>query len=43
MSIEVADTPDAVMELTREVATLQAQAKAVVHRMPQARMSAAGG
>ena len=43
MSIEVADTPDGVMELTRELATLQAQAKAVVHRTPQARMSAAGG
>ena len=30
------------VRLTREVATLQAQAKAVVHRTPQARMSANG-
>ena len=42
LSIEVADTPQGVMELTSEVATLQAQAKAVVHRTPQAKMSANG-
>jgi hypothetical protein len=35
-SIEVADNPQAVVALLTEVATLQAHAKAVVHRTPQA-------
>ncbi len=35
-SIEVADSPQAVVALLTEVATLQAHAKAVVHRTPQA-------
>jgi hypothetical protein len=34
-SIEVADSPQAVVALLTEVATLQAHAKAVVHRTPQ--------
>jgi hypothetical protein len=39
--IEVADTPAAVAGLLAEVATLQAQAKAVIHRTPQPRFSPA--
>ncbi len=39
-SIEVADNPQAVVALLTEVATLQAHAKAVVHRTPQAPTSA---
>jgi hypothetical protein len=41
-SIEAVDTPAAVVALQAEVATLQAQVKAVVHRTPQARTSALG-
>jgi hypothetical protein len=39
-SIEVADTPAGVVALQKEVATLQAHARATVHRAPQARYSA---
>ncbi len=39
-SIEVADSAERVVALQAEVATLQAQAKAVVHRLPQGRYSA---
>jgi hypothetical protein len=39
-SLEVADTPAAVVALQKEVATLQAHAKATIHRTPQARFSA---
>jgi hypothetical protein len=39
-SIEVADTAAAVVALQAEVATLQAQAKAIVHRTPQPHFSA---
>jgi hypothetical protein len=39
-SIEVADTAAAVLALQAEVATLQAQARALVHRTPQPRFSA---
>jgi hypothetical protein len=38
-AIEVADTPAGVTALMSEVAQLQAKAKAVVHRAPQARFS----
>jgi Domain of unknown function (DUF4432) len=38
-SIEAVDTAAGVAQLLKEVATLQAQAKAVVHREPQARFS----
>jgi hypothetical protein len=41
-SIEAVDTPQAVVALQAEVATLQAQAKAVIHRKPQPRTSAVG-
>jgi hypothetical protein len=41
-SIEVVDTPAAVVALQAEVATLQAQAKAILHRAPQPRTSALG-
>lgn len=40
-SLEVADTPQAVVALQAEVATLQAHARAVIHRTPQPRFSAA--
>jgi galactose mutarotase-like enzyme len=40
-SIEVADTAQAVVALQAEVATLQAHARAVVHRTPQPRTSPA--
>jgi hypothetical protein len=39
-SVEAVDTPREVVALQAEVATLQAQAKAVIHRTPQARTSA---
>lgn len=41
-SVEVADTPAGVVALQREVAELQAQGKATVHRAPAARFSAQG-
>ena len=39
-SIEAVDAPQAVVALQAEVATLQAQAKAVIHRTPQPRTTA---
>jgi hypothetical protein len=39
-SIEIADSPQGVVALLTEVATLQAHAKAVVHRTPQPRTTA---
>jgi hypothetical protein len=41
-SIEVADTPGGVVELQKEVAALQAHARATIHRAPVARFSALG-
>lgn len=41
-SIEVADTAAGVVALQKEVAALQAQGKATVHRTPQARFSTQG-
>jgi hypothetical protein len=39
-SIEVADTAAGVVALQKEIATLQAHAKATIHRTPQPRFSA---
>lgn len=41
-TLEVADTREAVLQLQKEVATLQAQARATIHRTPQSRFSASG-
>src|SRR5262249_10195695 len=40
-SLEVADTPQGVVALQSEIATLQAHARAVIHRTPQPHLSAA--
>ncbi|MBY0229172.1 MAG: aldose 1-epimerase family protein [Gemmataceae bacterium] len=42
LSLEVADTKEGVVALQAEVATLQAQGRAVIHRTPQARFSSVG-
>jgi hypothetical protein len=41
-SIEVADNPEAVLALQKEVATLQSHGRATIHRTPQAKLSSQG-